>query len=244
MNIEKTRLERKDTANYFVGNVSASLSMYNRSAGEKDPVNLLGFNSGADFGYISKNHVYMLIGKFDYLKINENVFLSTGYVHFRTSFNHNETIHPEFFTQYQYDNFRGLDPRLLTGGAIRYRLIKSKSINITLSTGAMLEYEQWQHPYEANNFQQVTLIKSTSNISTRWKIKEHIDLNTIFYFQTGYDNSIKAFRHRYSGEANLLVKVTERLSLKTTFTGNYENRPIVPITPFIYSLTNGFQINL
>ncbi|MFN6945785.1 MAG: DUF481 domain-containing protein [Cytophagaceae bacterium] len=242
LNIEKSRLD-KDTTNYFVGNVSGSVSMYNRSAGVRNPVNLFGYNVGADAGYISQKHSYMLINKYDYLRINDNVFLSTGFSHFRINFNHRKPFHFEAFTQYQYDNFRGLDPRLLAGGSFRYRLLYSDRLSIVLSTGLMYEYEQWAHPYLKDNFTVVGLIKSTNKAVIRYKLKSYLDWNAVFYFQSGYDRNISAFRNRLSGESNLLVKVSKRFSLKTSFSWNYEDKPIVPITPFIYSLTNGIQVN-
>ncbi|MBK8292162.1 MAG: hypothetical protein IPK96_15740 [Flammeovirgaceae bacterium] len=36
-----------------------------------------------------------------------------------------------------------------------------------------------------------------------------------------------------------VVKVTDKISFVTSFTFQYENKPIIPIRGFVYSLNNG-----
>lgn len=239
LNVDKRKLDPKeDSANYMVVDLSASVQAYNRSAGVDDPVNLFGYNFGGDAGFIGKSYSLMLINKYDYLQINDGVFLNAGYSHFRSIFKRQNRLNYEGFAQYQYDNFRGLHPRLLAGGGFRLTIIDNERFALRLGMGGMYEYEEWDEPYRDERVY-MNLVKSTNYAIVRWSINDYVKINTICYFQTGYDDNIEAFRNRVSGELNLNVNLTERLRYTGTFMANYEDKPIVPITGFIYSLTNG-----
>lgn len=245
LNIDKDKLQPEaDSVDFFVLDINASTSMYNRSAGAEDPVNLFGYNIGGDIGYVGKKHSYMLINKYDFLSINDDVFLNTGYSHFRIIYNREKKVNIENFAQYQYDNFRGLHPRLLAGGGIRTTLLDKKKLTLHFGVGAMFEHEEWERPYDPGEKVIMNLVKSTNYIIARWKINDNVKINGIAYYQTGYDNGINALRNRVSGEVNLNVNITKRLRFITTLTANYEDKPIVNITPFIYSLTNGISFTL
>lgn len=242
LNIEKLRLE-KDTAQAFKFKATAGLNMYNRSAAADDPVNLFGYNVDLNPIYYPKEHAFMLLGKFDYLKINDSDFLNFGFLHGRINFLRANTINYETFVQYSYDNFRGLDPRWITGGAIRFRLIENEQISLVLSTGAMYEYEKWQVP-NSDQFVETNFIKSSNYLSFRATINEFIDLNTVNYYQTGYDNEIDQFRNRISSTTVLNSKLSSRLSWTNTFDISYEDKPIVAITKVIFSFRTGISFDL
>jgi len=105
----------------------------------------------------------------------------------------------------------------------------------------MYEYENWRTPVTEINVD-INLWKSANYISTRIEFTENIEFNAVAYYQVGYDNQVNEFRHRINGDANLLFKISEVLSLNLSFMGSYENLPVVPITRFIYSYTNGLQL--
>ncbi len=85
----------------------------------------------------------------------------------------------------------------------------------------------------------VNFWKSTNYLIFRFSISAWADFNSIQFFQTAYDPSINAFRNRYSTDMNLNTTITRRLLLTFSFTLNYENKPIVPITQTIYRFSNG-----
>ncbi|MCC5919103.1 MAG: DUF481 domain-containing protein [Cyclobacteriaceae bacterium] len=244
LNVEKSKLANRDTTNFFVSTVSVSLRQFNRSAGVDNPVNLFGFNASGDLGYFDQKNAYIFINKYDYLRINNNVFLSNGYSHLRTSFNHRERFHYEVFTQFQYDNFRGLDPRIIAGGSFRFRAIRSTKFDLTIGSGGFYENERWLHPTIEDSVTRVEFIKSSTYANFRWEPNQLLNLNGIVFYQTGYDRSISRLRNRVSAEINVIISITERLSLINRFTADYEDRPIVPITPYLFSFTNGLQFRL
>lgn len=242
LNVEKSRI-KEDSSNYFTGNLGFSFSLFNRDAGEDQPNNFLGLSANADLAYFSELHSYQTINILNYTAAQDKAVIRTGYSHFRINLMRLQRLSYELFTQYQYDLGRGLETRWLGGGGLRLNIVKKENFSLTSGTGIMYEIEEWESPGEDDRIIESNLLKSTNYISTRVKVNEHVDFNTITYYQTGHDDEISAFRHRISADANINVKLTDKLALRTTFNCTYENRPIVPITKFIYAITNGIQVN-
>jgi hypothetical protein len=241
LNIERNKIENMDTTHKFFGNMSANLAVFNRSADADNPVNLLNANLNANLAYLSKQVEYMFIQQNAFTRINEDVFLNNGYSHFRVKFYRRRNTNFELFAQHQYDNFRGLEPRVLVGSGLRATLINNESTTFRIGIGGMYEYEAWRHPKPEFGVYARNLFKSTNYLLLRRKPNSHIDYNAIVYFQTGYDPNPGVWRHRYNLDANLNVAVTQKLHLVISGTLGYETRPIVPITRLIYSLTNGVR---
>jgi hypothetical protein len=237
LNIEKSALDR-DTTKLILSNITSSMVLYNRSAAIDEPVEFIGFDLKSSVAYFPGRHRLSSITNINYLKINDAPFLNTGYQHFRFDFRKNRKVHPEAFAQYQYDNFRGLSPRLLAGAGMRHRILTNEHFTLIFSMGLMYEHENWRDPYSGEKVL-VKFWKSTNYVVFRVKISEWADFNGIQYYQTVYDNSIDKFRNRFSTDINLNAKLTNKLLWTTSFTLSYENEPIVPIVRTIYRLANG-----
>jgi len=235
LNIERLRLER-DTSTSFKSKITAGMNIYNRSSAASEPVNLFGYNVDVNTLYYPGKHAFMGLAKFDYLKVNDDDFLNFGFVHFRVNYFRKKTINFENFVQYSYDNFRGLHPRLLGGGGIRWNTFKSKSLSLVIGVGALYEYENWTHP-ETNQTIEIALVKSSNYISFRWTANENVDINFVGYYQTGYDSDMSAFRNRTNASLILNTKIAKRISFANSFYLSYEHKPIVPILRTVYTFT-------
>lgn len=250
LNVEQNR-KTADTTHFWSGELNFNLLIHNNSATTEEPVRFIGIGTGANVAYTSGHHRYLLINQLDYSAITGNAFISTGYSHFRANFLWRRPLSYELFAQAQYDIGRGLESRYLSGGGIRYTFVKEKKVMAALGIGAMYERERWQVPVEGGvpeGAEQEVITtrfpKSSSYLSLRWEVNKMVDLNTIVYYQTGYDNSIDGFRNRFSGDASLNVKLGTHLVFFTRFNGAYDNRPVVPIVNFVYSLENGLKVAL
>ncbi|MFC4871408.1 DUF481 domain-containing protein [Negadavirga shengliensis] len=241
LNIERLRME-KDTAKTFMFKTTFGLNIYNRSAAADAPVNLFGYNLDINSMYYPKRHAYILVSKFDYLRINESDFLNFGFIHGRANFLRENNINYETYVQYSFDNFRGLDPRWLGGGSVRLRMIKNEKVTFILGVGGFYEWERWFHPY-TEEFVEVDFVKSSNYLSLRATLNQYVDINTVSYYQTGYDASINDFRHRISTSIVLNTKFTDRLSFTNSFDLGYEDKPIVPITNLIFSFKTGLSLD-
>ncbi|MFD2999167.1 DUF481 domain-containing protein [Pontibacter toksunensis] len=247
LNIEPLRVER-DTANYFTGKAGLNFSMFNRNAGKNNPNNYLQLTFDGNVAFISAKHSYLLLNYYNYLLVNydsraeRNTVASTGYSHFRTNFHFKQPLSYELFGQVQADKARGLEFRSLAGGGIRYRLLQTKNATIYVGTGVMHEHEEWENTGEATNIVVSNLLKSTNYVSLKAKLNDNVSTEGILYYQVGYANVIEKFRNRVSGDITLVVKLTNRFNLRTNFNCTYEDEPVVPITNFVYSISNGVQV--
>ena len=243
LNVEKSRI-KEDSANYFIGRLGLSFTINNRDSDENGAKTFIGLTGNGDIAYMSDKHSYMLINYINYTALGDDPAIHTGYSHFRINLFRKATFSNELFTQYQYDLGRGLAARWLIGTGLRITIVKNKKTEFVFGQGIMYEYEKWEVPEEVEDnadYRVARLLKSTNYLSLRESFSEHVDFNTIVYYQTGYDNSIDNFRHRVSGDVNLIISVTDKLALTTNFNCTFENRPIVPVTKFVYSVTNGLQ---
>ncbi|HMV34460.1 MAG TPA: DUF481 domain-containing protein [Turneriella sp.] len=240
-NVEKVRLDHPEDRVIF-GNIGANFTYHNRSANLQTPVRV--FNGGltSDVGYASDSHLYLLINNYQVLNVNDSYVVNFGSTHFRTQFFHRNTLSVESYAQYQYDQARGLELRLLAGAGPRWRIIKTPAWNLATGTSLMYEGEDWQNPAIAGDpILQARYVKSSTYISTRYVVNPQVDVNAVTYYQVGYDREFDATLHRVSGEANLAVQLFGNLSFTTSFTAAWESRPIVPIVPFIFMVTNGVR---
>jgi len=241
LNIERARLE-KDTSKVFLVKIGAGLSVYNRSAAADEPVNLFGYNFDMNALYYPGKHGYMFISKFDYLRINDSDFLNFGFLHGRVNFLRDRKVNFETYVQYSFDNFRGLDPRWVAGGAVRHKIVKTDRFSFIFGVGGLYEFEKWKHP-STEEIVEVSLFKSSNYISLRVTLNEFVDINMVNYYQVGYDKEIGALRNRISNSTILNTKLTNKFSLTNTFELSYEDKPIVPITKVIYSFKTSLSIN-
>ena len=242
LNMEKLRLEQ-DTAKHFLSKATIGLTANNRSGAEDEPAHLFAFNFDINLMYYPGRHAYILVSKFDYLKVNKEGLMNYGYLHARSNFLRERRFNYETFVQYSFDNARGLDTRWIFGGGLRHDIFKTDKTTFLIGVGGMFEQEKWRYPM-TERFVQADLFKSSNYLSLQSAINEYIDLNLVNYYQTGYDSTIEGFRNRLSVSLILNAKLTDRLSLTNSFDLAYEDKPVIPITKLIYTLKTGISINL
>lgn len=241
LNIERLRLE-SDTAKSFLVKATVGMTANNRSAAETEPAHLFALNFDINTLFYPAKHAYIFLSKFDYLQVNDEGILNFGYFHGRTNFLRENKINYETFVQYSFDNFRGLDPRWILGGAIRYHIARSAKTTFLIGIGGMYEYEKWRIPYTTEHVD-LGLVKSSNYLSFQTEINAYIDLNMVHYYQVGYDSGINGFRNRFSSSLALNAKINDRFSFTNSFDLSYEDKPVVPVTKLIYTLKSGLSIN-
>jgi len=242
LNMEKYRVTGDSLKKYAL-NINGNLNLKNRSAEADNPVNIFGYDFAIHGVYTPRKHAYIFIAHRDFLRINDSPFLNFGYIHGRVNLYRKNRLNFEFYTQVSDDNFRGLNPRILGGASLRYRLIDKEQSELIIGTGSFYEYEQWNHPITDQSVF-ARLVKSSTNLVFRYTFSEALHANGVLFYQFGYDSSIEKIRNRYSGDINLNSKITKRLSLTNTFSFSYEDLPIVPITRFIFSFETGITFEL
>ncbi|MCZ4409969.1 DUF481 domain-containing protein [Cryomorphaceae bacterium 1068] len=242
MNIEKFRLDSLSREDPFRLKLEANFDLYNRSATEEERAEFIALGSEISSIYAPGKHFYMLLGDVSYVENNSSRILSYGNLHVRSTFFFRERFSPELFGQAQYDEFRGLSARFIAGGTARWNALRKSKVMLAFGLGPMYEYERWLSSVDPEDIA-VKFLKISSNVIVRWSISDHVDFNTIFYYQVGYDRDIDATRNRYTNASNLNFQINDKLSFKTGVRLAYEDRPIIPITKLIYSIENGISLN-
>jgi hypothetical protein len=241
LNIEKHRTSGDSIPYAF--NLTGSLSANNRSAAENNPVNLFGYNFSLSSIFVPGKHAYIFLAKRNFLKINENPFLNFGFIHARVNFFRKKRLNYELFLQHSDDNFRGLNPRIIAGGSLRLNIIDLKNVDLIVGQGAFFEQEDWAHPANGE-LNRIQIPKSSTYLVWRHTFSKLLSINTVSYFQTGYDPSVAAFRNRFNSNIVLNTKISKFFSLVNRFECSYEDRPIVPITKFIYGFSVGVGVDI
>jgi hypothetical protein len=242
LNMEKLRMEQ-DTAKNLLAKTTIGLTANNRSGAEDEPAHLFAFNFDVNLMYYPRKHAYILVSKFDYLRVNEEGVMNFGYLHARGNFLRKRKFNYETFVQYSFDNPRGLDTRWIFGGGLRHDIFKTEKTTFLIGVGGMFEQEKWRYP-KTNRLVQADLFKSSNYLSLQSALNEFVDLNLVNYYQTGYDATIDSFRNRLSVSLILNAKLTDKLSLTNSFDMAYEDKPVIPITKLIYTLKTGISIDL
>ncbi len=240
LKVDKTNVDA-DTSGVFMGSLKADFNLNNRSATAEQNITYTGLKASADLVYLGQQHAYILINQLNYFKTTGGPLFSTGYTHFRINFLRKNKLSYELFTQVQYDEGRKMTLRYLNGGNFRFQLVNNKKTRLHLGVGAMHEQENWKNLADESMLIKKDIFKSTNYINYQQKLNDFVNLNLIAYYQGGYDQESSVFRNRISGDFDLNVKLTDKLAFNTSFTAQYEDRPIIPINNWVYSLTNGLK---
>jgi len=235
LNVEKSRSSR-DSLSHFESNISFNTTLYNRSTDADKPVKFLSLGANANFTYFSQKHSYTSLNHFAYFSFNDNAIVNTIYSHFRVNLMRQKKISYELFAQYQNDLRRGLDKRTLVGAGLRFSLINNEKTSLALGLGVMYEEEDWPHPKSDMSDANTQIVKSTNYMAFHTSLNETAKFGLITYVQTG------SGRSRLNIDTNLSFKITKHLAFRTTFSAAYDAKPIVPVTKFIYKLTNGISL--
>jgi len=231
-----------DSAKFFQGNLNVNFDINNRSTSLNQNVVFVGLEANSDLVYFSQKHAYIIISKLNYNTVSDGPFVSTGFGHFRFNFLRKQKVSYEVFTQLQYDQGRNMPLRFLQGGGFRFNFLKTQKYNLDLGVGGMFERERWELLEDQTTEIVKEIWKSTNYLRGKMIFNEIVNLNFITYYQVGFDYEDDVFRHRVSGDAQLNVKITNRLTFVNSFSAQFEDKPIIPINKFIFSLTNGLAL--
>ena len=242
LKVDKASLDA-DSSGYFTGSINLDFNLNNRGATAEQEVTFRGLTANADVVYVAQKHAYILINTINYFKSTGGPLISTGYAHFRINLWRRKKLSYETFTQVQYDDGRNMPFRFLQGVGTRLNIKNSKKTKLHIGIGAMFEREKWRTLEEENETLERNIWKASNYLGGQFTFNDFVRFNVICYYQGGYDRDSDIFRNRVSGDLVLRVKLTEKLSFLNSFTLQYEDRPIIPINNFLYSLTNGLQWN-
>ena len=239
LKVDKSHLST-DSANYLTGAADLRFQLNNLASTPQQQNSLVSIHSLLDLVYVTPNKAIITINELQYFKIGDGPFLNTGSAHVRVNWSRNTFLSPETFVQIQYDQSRQMKQRFLYGGGTRFNFIRGDN-SLHAGIGIFREQEIWEN--QDGISVDVTFNKFNSYFGGEVNLNDHIELNSIAYFQTAYDNTIDAWRHRVNGTLELKDRITKAFQLKLALSGSLDSRPIIAINRFFYSLQLGFEFS-
>jgi len=237
-------IDKSDTADYDI----KAKSNFNFSIGleiDKQKTTLYDATNTAEFMLQKKHELFIASGSYRFTSDGPDDILNAGFVHFRLRHNYKDKLEPEVFTQYQWDNKRGLLRRLLAGANIRYNFWKGDVLELNAAAGLMFENEKWNYagvdsskiPAAASDIIN-SLLKINSYLRLDWKPNANSDITFKVYFQTRPDR----LRPRIAPLFNWTISAGKHTAFSVGFNGIYDSSPVVPIDKFYYNLTNSLVL--
>lgn len=229
VNIEDKRNFIADTTGWF-GQVDLSLSLV------KNSKLVTTMKGGARIDFVHYRHSAFSLTNYSFVKAGEESFVNQGFQHFRYNYRFNSKLRGELFTQAQYNERIRIQLRALVGTGARFELLEEKNGKAYFGLSYMYEYE---------DIADTTIIhrnhRMSSYLSFNLSPNSKFTLSNTTYFQP----VIQDFSNfRFTTATNLLIHVTKRLSLKSSFSLTYDSqlsKEISNIPETIYLFLNGLN---
>ena len=189
--------------------------------------------------------LFILAGSYRFTYNGPDDVLNAGYIHLRYRHAYKNKIQPEPFAQFQWDNKRGIEHRVLAGANVRYNISKGQRIDFNCGLGLMYEAEKWDFiavdsskiPADATPVVK-ELVKLNSYLRFNWKPNDNNDITFNIFLQTRPDR----FKPRIAPHAQWNIKAGKHIDFSVSFTGLYDTSPVVPIEKFYFSLSDGILL--
>lgn len=184
--------------------------------------------------YISDYWNWFVAGHYKYGESSKEVFANKGFVHWRVTAPLDDAgLFWEFFTQREFDDFRGITDRSLFGLGIRKQLLsfgpKAVSGHVYLGTGLMSEHEAYQASPPAD------LMRWTSYVSVRYT-ENTVTLLTSWYVQPAVAHFAD---FRALSDTTVTMGMIGNLSWRISLKLAYTSRPQPGISDYDLELQNG-----
>jgi hypothetical protein len=231
-----------DSTHFFAGGFELGVNL------NQQKTFLVAVDTKVDLSYWHLNNVLILTGNFALFRTGSTNLINSAFSHLRYRMRIHKIFQPEFFSQIQLDNIRGMKQRVLAGGNLRFELHGKPEIAFHSGLGVMYEWETWDYsgvdaPLIPSNAQTIQnhFLKLNLYFSYRHKINNWADIQTVIYFQSRPDRYF--IFPRLSGDAQLTFKFNKHLGFSVAGNIFYDAFPPVPIQRLFFSVTNKFIVS-
>ncbi len=228
VNIENLK---RSTKAGWQGTVSASY-LYTENT---RTISTLKAYSGIQYTYLQ--NTYLFFASFSTLKIDTlpNI-LNGGYEHFRYSHSlSGKRVSFEGFVQHQFNSIKYLKRRIISGGGVRYKMIKKDNFNLSVAPLLMFEHEEYDDDFNS----ETNYLKGDIILIFNAKINTMISVNHVTYYQPRLSDWTD---FRVSTETMLNIKLIKNLNIGISFSLSYDSQPPikdkVPINSLFFSSGN------
>ncbi|MBL7811386.1 MAG: DUF481 domain-containing protein [Bacteroidetes bacterium] len=192
---------------------------------------LITLGSEAQIQYKTRKSLVLLLGNINYTQAQNTDYLNDGFLHLRYNLKFHPRIRWELFIQQQYNRMLSLRQRQLAGTGFRFKLFEQKKSRMYLGLLGMYEHEilstgePEQHNARGSTYLSWTLSKG-----------KQFSFTGTSYYQPLFRNFAD---YRLSGQANLMLFVTQKLYVKNTLNFLYDSRPPTGAVNTLYNFMAG-----
>ena len=243
MNIDKASQDTVKKPKVFSGSIALTIDM------DEQKANIFDEDGSIELAYIKPKNVLVMHAISEIVTGGpSNTALNSRSLQFRDRMFTQNRLHPELFAQYQYDQVKGLQNRLLAGANARYIIKDKGTFRIFAATGFMYEFEDWNYKGILNihdvppNKNDTTrgVIKSTSYIRFSKYFGSKVDFSLVVFYQAQPDLFFKS--PRIAEFAQLNFDISDHFSLDFEYDSMYDTKPLVPIKKYYFSFNEGLTV--
>lgn len=237
-------IDKSDTSDYSL----KTKTSFNLSSGlevDKQQITLWDATNIGELMVQKNKELFLFAASYRFTYNGPDDILNAGYFHLRYRHHYKDKFQPEPFLQYQWDNKRGLEMRALAGANIRYNVWKGDTWEFNAGIGLMYEIERWNYDAVDStklpaNISPITnhLIKFNSYLRLDWKASSNSDLAINVFFQNGFNQ----FHPRIAPHVSWNINAGKHVGFSVSYSGMYDDSPVVPIHHFYYSLSNSIVV--
>jgi len=196
--------------------------------------NLLSLAAGPLARYRSGDHLLIAIWRGEVTMIKATPddaeytnIVKNSFVHARYRYALTDRLLGEAFAQHEFDEFRRLKLRFVAGAGPKYDVVKSEDFLLSAATAYMIEIEELSSGYTDPDGDDPRH-RASNYVVVNYKLDDRVQLADTFYIQPRLNEPAD---FRLLNDAELVVNLTKKVSLKFTFSVAYDNRPPDGPTP-------------
>lgn len=181
---------------------------------------IIEFKNLIDIQYAFKKSTIIFINDIKLLRVDKGSLINNGFQHLRYNYTLKDTnfLTLEAFAQFQYNEQKLLQKRVLGGIGPRFRIVKKPGIIWYFAPLSMFEYEQLADSLHS----ETQIIRLDAYTDFNCTINKLISYNMTVYWQPDYT---RFSDYRLSGETGLRLNFSKFFSYEIVFTLEYDNLP-------------------
>jgi hypothetical protein len=169
-------------------------------------------------------------------------FINQGFAHLRWTWMMHRRVGPEFFAQYQFNQFLRLQTRALGGGGVRVDAVHGETWQLWGGTGYMMEFNRI-------NVDPSSGADPPETLEHRWAsyaalrasfFEDRLRFQDTLYVQPRFDRLSDL---RVLNDAEVSAKITERFSLGTSFSLLHDSAPPSGVRPTDLRLVSNLRVS-
>jgi len=213
--------------------------------------NVFDWDTRADITkFMPQHHLLSVIFLNSLISSSGSDLQNAGFIHLRFRDNDTRRLSPEYFTQYQWDDLRGMVNRYLIGTNLRIGIIETKTLDFYAGIGLMYEWEKWNFdgvdsaklPSAQPRYVNSALVKLNQYFKISVKLFKTTDFTFTNYFQARPDKHINTPRVADFIQWN--IPLSKKFSINFNMESIYDAAPVVPIRHFYYSYITGVSLTI